>query len=135
MDPAERSGVTAAGGAAGSVEGAFGTGDPSIAQRALVAAAGLGTASLRTDSHGLDEMSRAVLDAQARWLLANPGARATLQGRYAERCTREQNAASGERPANAAKGFLSAHDVRAARPPTVSWGKKRPAEPGSGEWA
>ena len=106
-------------------------------QADLVAKAGSDTVYFATDEHALDEAAKATLAAQARWLLANPAVRASIEGHADERGTREYNLALGERRANAAKDFLIANGVPAARLLTVSWGKERPVAQGSNEeaWA
>ena len=106
-------------------------------QSAMVAAAGSDTVYFNTDRYDLDQQSRTTLAAQARWLLANPNVRASIEGHADERGTREYNQALGERRANAAKDFLVASGVPATRLLTVSWGKERPVAVGSDEsaWA
>ena len=106
-------------------------------QAAMVAAAGSDTIYFGTDKFDLDEASRATLTAQARWLLANPAVRASIEGHADERGTREYNQALGERRANSAKNFLIAQGVPANRLLTISWGKERPVAAGSDEsaWA
>ena len=81
--------------------------------------------------------AQATLRAQAKWLIANPNVRASIEGHADERGTREYNLALGERRANSAKNFLIANGVPAGRLTTISWGKERPAATGSDEsaWA
>ena len=106
-------------------------------QADLVAKAGSDTVYFGTDKSDLDAASRATLAAQARWMLANPSVRGSIEGHADERGTREYNLALGERRANAAKNFLIANGVPAGRLTVISWGKERPAAPGSDEsaWA
>ena len=106
-------------------------------QAAMVAAAGSDTIYFGTDKFDLDDASRATLAAQARWLIANPAVRASVEGHADERGTREYNQALGERRANSAKNFLIAQGVPANRLLTISWGKERPVATGSDEsaWA
>lgn len=106
-------------------------------QAAMVAAAGSDTVYFNTDRYDLDQASRTTLAAQARWLVANPNVRASIEGHADERGTREYNLALGERRANAARNFLVASGVPANRLLTISWGKERPVATGSGEeaWA
>ena len=106
-------------------------------QADLVAKAGSDTIYFGTDQYSLDEASRATLAAQARWLIANPNVRASLEGHADERGTREYNQALGERRANATRDFLLSQGVPAARMTVTSWGKERPVAPGSNEeaWA
>jgi peptidoglycan-associated lipoprotein len=106
-------------------------------QADLVAKAGSDTVYFGTDEYSLDEATRATLTAQARWLMANPNVRASIEGHCDERGTREYNQALGERRANAARDFLLSQGVPAARLVTTSWGKERPVAQGSNEeaWA
>ena len=59
--------------------------------------------------------------------------RITLEGHCDERGTREYNLALGDRRANAAKNYLAARGVDAARITTISYGKERPVALGSDE--
>jgi len=106
-------------------------------QADLVAKAGSDTVYFGTDEYALDSPSRATLTAQARWMLANPSVRGSIEGHADERGTREYNLALGERRANSAKEFLIANGVPAGRLTVISWGKERPAAMGSDEsaWA
>jgi peptidoglycan-associated lipoprotein len=104
-------------------------------QADLVAKAGSDTVYFGTDKSDLDAASRATLAAQARWMLANPSVKASIEGHADERGTREYNLALGERRANAAKNFLIANGVPAGRLTLISWGKERPAAMGSDETA
>ena len=106
-------------------------------QADLVAKAGSDTVYFGTDKSDLDTASRATLAAQARWMLANPSVKGSIEGHADERGTREYNLALGERRANSAKNFLIANGVPAARLTVLSWGKERPAATGSDEsaWA
>jgi peptidoglycan-associated lipoprotein len=90
-----------------------------------------------TDSHTLDDRSRAILDTQAAWLQQYPNVGVSIEGHADERGTREYNLALGDRRANAAKNYLAARGVSAARMTTISWGKERPAAEGSdpSSWA
>ena len=106
-------------------------------QSALVAAAGSDTIFFGTDRSDVSVDAQATLRAQARWLLANPAVRASVEGHADERGTREYNQALGERRAQAAKMFLMAQGVPEARLLTISWGKERPVATGTEEsaWA
>jgi len=106
-------------------------------QADLVAKAGSDTVYFGTDEFALDNPARATLAAQARWMLANPSVRGSIEGHADERGTREYNLALGERRANSAKDFLIANGVPVARLTVISWGKERPAATGSDEsaWA
>jgi peptidoglycan-associated lipoprotein len=78
-----------------------------------------------------------VLTAQATWLERYPAVQVRIEGNTDDRGTEEYNFALGERRANAVKDFLNAHGVNAGRITTVSYGKERPIDPGTGEaaWA
>ena len=104
-------------------------------QADLVAKAGSDTVYFGTDEYALDAASRLTLAAQARWMLANPSVRGSIEGHADERGTREYNLALGERRANAAKEFLIANGVPAGRLTVISWGKEKPEALGSDETA
>ena len=106
-------------------------------QADLVAKAGSDTVYFGTDEYSLDQATQATLAAQARWLIANPNVRASIEGHADERGTREYNQALGERRANAARDFLVAQGVPTSRLVVTSWGKERPVAQGSNEeaWA
>lgn len=106
-------------------------------QADMVAKAGSDTVYFGTDEHALDEAARTTLAAQARWLIANPTIRASIEGHADERGTREYNLALGERRANSARAFLISQGVAESRLLVTSWGKERPVAQGSDEsaWA
>ena len=106
-------------------------------QADMIAKAGSDTVYFGTDEYQLDAAAKATLAAQARWLLANPNVRASIEGHCDERGTREYNMALGERRANAAKEFLASQGIPENRLLVTSWGKERPVAPGSNEeaWA
>ena len=106
-------------------------------QADLVAKAGSDTVYFGTDEYQLDPQSQATLAAQAKWMLANPNVRASIEGHADERGTREYNMALGERRANAARDYLISQGVPTARLLVTSWGKERPVATGSDEsaWA
>lgn len=85
----------------------------------------------------LSSEARATLDRQAAWLKKYPAVKVTVEGHADERGTREYNLALGERRATAAKNYLVAAGISAARVKTISYGKERPAVVGSNEaaWA
>jgi peptidoglycan-associated lipoprotein len=87
------------------------------------------------DSYALDDRDRTTLDAQAAWLTRNAGVRVTIEGHADERGTREYNLALGDRRANAARDYLQSRGIAASRMQVISWGKERPANPGSNETA
>lgn len=103
----------------------------------FIAQAGTDTVYFDTDVHELDAEARSILDQQARWLVANPNVRVTIEGHCDERGTREYNLALGERRANSAKNYLAARGVDAGRMTTISYGKEQPVALGSdpASWA
>jgi peptidoglycan-associated lipoprotein len=76
-----------------------------------------------------------VLGAQASWLQRYPGVRIRIEGNADERGTREYNFALGARRAQAVADYLASRGVNRARISTVSYGKERPIDPGTGEQA
>jgi peptidoglycan-associated lipoprotein len=58
-----------------------------------------------------------------------------IEGNCDERGTREYNLALGARRANAVRDYLVSHGVTAARITTVSYGKEKPIDPGTGDQA
>jgi len=79
-----------------------------------------------TDSTDLNAAGQATLDKQAEWLNRYPRYTFTVEGHADERGTREYNFALGARRAEAAKEYLVAKGVNAARIKTISYGKERP---------
>jgi peptidoglycan-associated lipoprotein len=76
-----------------------------------------------------------LLDSQASWLKRYPAVQVRIEGNCDERGTREYNLALGARRANAVREYLVSHGVEAGRISTVSYGKEKPVDPGSGEQA
>jgi peptidoglycan-associated lipoprotein len=76
-----------------------------------------------------------ILANQAAWLQRYPEVHVRIEGNCDERGTREYNFALGARRANSVKEFLVNHGVDPARIATVSYGKERPIDPGTGEEA
>ena len=90
-----------------------------------------------TDQSTIREDGRATLNKQAEWLKKYTNYQITIEGHCDERGTREYNLALGERRANAARQYLVAQGIPAARIKTISYGKERPDPVGSDEaaWA
>lgn len=78
------------------------------------------------DRYDLSQQARQALQAQAKWLAANPRTTIIIAGNCDERGTREYNLALGDRRANSAKDYLTSLGVDASRISTVSYGKERP---------
>lgn len=79
-----------------------------------------------TDASTVREDGRQTLNKQAEWLKKYTNYQITVEGHCDERGTREYNLALGERRANAARQYLIAQGIPAARIKTVSFGKERP---------
>jgi peptidoglycan-associated lipoprotein len=76
-----------------------------------------------------------LLDAQAGWLQRYPAVQVRIEGNCDERGTREYNLALGARRANSVREYLVSHGIGAARITTVSFGKEKPIDSGSGDEA
>ena len=78
------------------------------------------------DSSAIDSDSRAVIEAHAAHLVANPGTKLVLEGHADERGTREYNLALGERRAQAVERMMRTLGVAANRIKTTSYGEEKP---------
>ncbi|MDP2260747.1 MAG: peptidoglycan-associated lipoprotein Pal [Caulobacter sp.] len=87
------------------------------------------------DSYDIRSDAMSVLDAQAAWLNRYPAVQIRVEGNCDERGTREYNLALGARRANAVRDYLVRRGVSSGRISTLSWGKERPIDPGTGEAA
>ena len=89
------------------------------------------------DKSDLKPEARRQIERWAAFLKTNANATITIEGHCDERGTREYNLALGERRANAARQYLVAQGIPAARVKTISFGKERPDPVGSDEaaWA
>ena len=89
------------------------------------------------DSSELSFEAQSTIQALSVWMNDNPSVTQTLEGHCDERGTREYNLALGERRANAVGDYLVALGINPGRVSTISYGKERPAVPGSNEsaWA
>jgi len=87
------------------------------------------------DRADISPEAQQILQRQAQWLKRYPNVSVTIEGHTDERGTREYNLALGERRAQAAKNVLVALGIPASRVSTISFGKERPAVPGSSEEA
>src|SRR3954462_10087874 len=85
------------------------------------------------DRSDLSPEARLILERQAQWLKRYPNVTVTIEGHTDERGTREYNLALGERRAQAARNVLVALGISPSRISTISYGKERPAVPGSTE--
>lgn len=89
------------------------------------------------DADELREDSKAILDAKIAILNANPGMTVRIAGHCDERGSDEYNIALGRRRAVAAKRYLTDRGIAEGRIETQSFGRERPAVPGTSEesWA
>ena len=87
------------------------------------------------DKYAVRSDAGPLLDAQSSWLKRYPAVQVRIEGNCDERGTQEYNLALGARRANAVREYLVAHGVDASRITTVSYGKEKPIDAGSGESA
>jgi peptidoglycan-associated lipoprotein len=89
------------------------------------------------NEYGIRADAQPVLAAQASWLSRYGAVQVRIEGNCDERGTREYNLALGARRANSVRDFLVSHGVSPDRITTISYGKERPIDPGTGEeaWA
>lgn len=78
------------------------------------------------DSSAIDAEGRAIVEAHAAHLVANPQIKVTLEGSCDERGTREYNLALGERRAQAVERLMKVLGVAGSRIKTVSYGEEKP---------
>jgi len=86
-----------------------------------------------TNAYTIRADAQPVLSAQAAWLNRYQSVQVMIEGNCDERGTREYNLALGARRANSAREFLVAHGVDPNRIHTISYGKEKPIDPGTGE--
>ncbi len=89
------------------------------------------------DQSSLRDDALPVLARQAAWLNRYPQVQVRIEGNADERGTREYNLALGARRAESVRAYLASQGVAAGRITTISYGKERPIDGGSGEdaWA
>lgn len=89
------------------------------------------------DKYAVREDARPKLDSQAAWLKRYPEVRVRIEGNCDERGTREYNFALGSRRATAVRDYLVGHGISSSRIETISYGKEKPVDTGTGEeaWA
>jgi len=126
--PGGPGGLGGPGGPGGISSSRFGPGS----QQDLAAAAG-DRIFFAFDSAEVSPEAQSILQRQAEWLRRYPNVTVTIEGHADERGTREYNLALGERRAQAARNVLVALGIPASRLATISYGKERPAVPGSSE--
>ena len=89
------------------------------------------------DKYAIREDMKAILQANANWLLKFASVEVLIEGHCDERGSDEFNLALGERRADAAKKFLVDLGIDAKRISTISYGEERPIDPRHNEeaWA
>ncbi len=85
------------------------------------------------DKSTLSSNGRTTVERWAAWLKTYPANKLMIEGHADERGTREYNLALGERRANASREYLVSLGIAPNRVTTISYGKERPAIPGSNE--
>ncbi len=78
------------------------------------------------DKYDIRPDAREVLDSAAAWLNKNKNVKILIEGHCDERGTNEYNLALGEKRATAARDYLTARGVAAARITTISYGEEKP---------
>lgn len=89
------------------------------------------------DSFVVTDQFKPIVEAHARYLVANRSARVTLQGHGDERGAREYNIALGQRRADAVKRMMTLLGAQEIQIETVSFGEEKPRNLGHDEaaWA
>ena len=89
------------------------------------------------DSYVIKPEFQSLIEAHARFLKANSGRRVAIEGHTDERGGREYNLALGQRRSEAVRRALGLLGVPDNQVEAVSFGKEKPAAPGSDEaaWA
>lgn len=83
----------------------------------------------------LTPAGQTLLTKQAGWLKQYPKVGIRIEGNCDERGTREYNLALGARRANTVREYLTHQGIVATRINTISYGKERPFDTGTGETA
>jgi peptidoglycan-associated lipoprotein len=123
-------GTTASGGAVGTGAGGSPLRDPAniLSKRSVY---------FDYDSFVVKDEFRPLVEAHARYLVANRGTRMIIQGNTDERGSREYNIALGQKRADAVKRTMTLLGAQEAQIESVSYGKEKPKNPGHDEsaWA
>ena len=85
------------------------------------------------DHYDVKPEYRALVQSHARWLVANPQARLTIEGNTDERGSREYNVALGQRRAESVTSMLVTLGAKPEQIEAVSFGKEKPRATGSDE--
>ena len=87
------------------------------------------------DKYDVKPEYRALVEANARWLKANPRARLTIEGNADEQGSREYNLALGQRRAESVGKLMTLMGVRSEQVEAISYGEERPRADGHDEKA
>lgn len=87
------------------------------------------------DKYDIRSDAQPLLASQAAWLKRYPAVAVRIEGNCDERGTREYNLALGARRANSIRDFLVSQGIEGGRITTISYGKEKPIDAGSGEEA
>ena len=87
------------------------------------------------DRYDVKPEYRALVQSHARWLVANPQARLTIEGNTDERGSREYNVALGQRRAESVTSMMRMMGVKPEQIEAVSFGKEKPRAEGHDEAA
>jgi peptidoglycan-associated lipoprotein len=87
------------------------------------------------DSYALRADAQPLLAQQAAWLKRYPSVQVRIEGNCDERGTEEYNLALGARRANSVRDYLISQGLQAGRISTVSYGKEKPIDAGTGDEA
>ena len=93
----------------------------------------LKTVFFEFDKSDLSDLTRRVLQDNARILKLNPGLDVVIEGHCDDRGTIEYNLALGQRRAASVRDYLVSLGVDTGRLRTVSFGEEKPVTPGSNE--
>jgi peptidoglycan-associated lipoprotein len=85
------------------------------------------------DSDAVKAEYRSIIDAHAKYMLANANAKMILQGNTDERGTREYNLSLGQRRAVAVKKALNLSGVKDSQIETVSYGEEKSTQNCNGD--
>jgi len=78
------------------------------------------------DKYEVRQRDAEVLNANARWLRANPNTMVLIEGHCDARGTDEYNLSLGDRRAKSVVAYLTAQGIAPTRLVTISYGKERP---------
>lgn len=85
------------------------------------------------DSYVIKDEFKSLVEAHARFLVANPKVKMLIQGNADERGSREYNLALGQRRADAVKQMMTLLGAQSEQIETVSFGEEKPRATGSDE--